>query len=75
MSLNTTHYKEKLGDLIRENRIRKNMNQRELAKIMGVTRTTVSNWELGRTACDYFMFAHLIKLLEIPKRMVDELIS
>lgn len=39
--------KMKLSEKIKDERLKKNINQPELAKLMNVTKQTVSNWENG----------------------------
>jgi len=43
------HEKKLMGQRIKEERKRKNMSQDELADILGMKRTNVSNYESGRT--------------------------
>ena len=38
-----------LGERVRRRRMELRMLQRELAEVLGVTETTVNNWERGRT--------------------------
>lgn len=37
-----------LGDQLRKVRLERNMSQKEVAKIIGVTTDTITNWELNR---------------------------
>lgn len=43
---------KEIGDIIKELRISKGLNQPELAKIMNVSKQTVSNWENGNRTPD-----------------------
>jgi transcriptional regulator with XRE-family HTH domain len=38
-----------LGDRVRRRRLERQLLQRELAEQLGVTESTVNNWECGRT--------------------------
>lgn len=50
-------------------RKKNNLTQAELAKRMGVTRTTVANWEAGKYRLPINLKAKLAALLEIPKEV------
>jgi DNA-binding XRE family transcriptional regulator len=39
----------KLRQWMREQRVKRDLNQAELAKLIGVNETTISNWETGRS--------------------------
>ena len=53
-----------LGRMIREARESQNLRQWEVADELNVARTTVSNWECGRTQPDYQMMRMLSKVLQ-----------
>jgi transcriptional regulator with XRE-family HTH domain len=38
-----------IGERVRHHRIRRRMLQREVGELLGVTESTVNNWERGRT--------------------------
>ena len=63
--------KMKLGNLILKYRKQKNLSQEDLAKEIGVTRQTISKWELNETSPDLKQAAKLAGLFEIS---LDELI-
>ena len=60
-----------LGNLILKYRKQKNLSQEDLAKEIGVTRQTISKWELNETSPDLKQAAKLAELFEIS---FDELI-
>jgi len=60
-----------LGNLILKYRKQNNLSQEELAKEIGVTRQTISKWELNETSPDLKQAAKLAELFEIS---LDELI-
>ena len=47
-AFNKAHY----GDKIREYRLKKGLNQPQLARLIGVTKNAIPNWEAGRTRPD-----------------------
>ena len=47
-AFNKAHY----GDTIRKYRIQKGLNQPQLAKLLGVSKNAIPNWETGRTRPD-----------------------
>lgn len=59
-----------LGNLILECRKKSNLSQEDLAKEVGVTRQTISKWELNETSPD---LKQAIKLAELFNISVDEL--
>lgn len=63
---------EKIGIFIAENRKKKKLTQEELAKKLGVTNRTISNWENGKYLPDYNMLIPLTKELEIT---ISELVA
>lgn len=54
-----------IGDKIRELRIRKGMTQQELADIMGITYTSVSYWESGKSKPDIFQIKKLSEYFHV----------
>ena len=54
-----------IGNLIRENRKKKNMTQEELGVAVSVSKQAVSKWETGRTLPDMEMLRKLSVVLEI----------
>lgn len=62
----------KLGNLILKYRKKCNLSQEALAKEIGVTRQTISKWELNETTPD---LKQAIKLAELFKISIDELIK
>lgn len=61
---------KKLGENLKKIRIRKNVTQVEIAKILGVDRSFVSNIENGKNNPTLSTIANLAKALKVP---VDEL--
>ena len=57
---------------IRMYRYKKDITQCELAKMLGVSQSTVTKWELG---ISYPMAKNLIKLAEIFECSIDELLK
>lgn len=62
----------KLGDKILELRKKKGMSQESLGELLGVTRQTISNWELGSTSPNPEQLKMLSKELNIS---IDELLG
>jgi len=60
-AFNKAHY----GDKIREYRLKRGLNQPQLAEIVGVTRNAIPNWEAGRTRPDPRYLPVLCKTLGI----------
>ena len=61
-----------IGNKILELRKKKNLSQEELAEAIGVTRQTISKWELGETSPDIKQALNLANLFQIS---VDELVG
>ena len=55
----------KLGNLILKYRKQKNLSQEELAKEIGVTRQTISKWELNETSPDLKQAVKLAEIFDI----------
>ena len=53
---------ETLLALLRSARVSKNMQQKEVAEIMGVRGSTISNWENGRSQPDIDEFVKLCSI-------------
>jgi len=62
----------KIGNFIAENRKKEGLTQGELAKELGVSNRTVSNWENGKCMPDYDLLIPLTKKLNIS---ISELIN
>ena len=62
----------KVGNNIREGRIRKGYTQDQLAEVLHVTRQTVSSWETGRSEPDLETLSAISEALGVG---LDELIS
>lgn len=56
---------EEIGKLIKEERLRKNMTQEELANILYVSNKTISKWETGRGIPSIDLLVPLSKTLDI----------
>ena len=63
---------EKIGIFIAENRKKKKLTQEELAKRLGISNRTISNWENGKYLPDYNLLIPLTKELDIS---ISELIA
>lgn len=50
---------------IKELRLEKKLNQKELAEIIGIAQPTLSGWETGRTQIDYENLIKLAKFFEV----------
>lgn len=57
--------KARYGEKIREYRLKRGLNQPQLAKIVGVTKNAIPNWEAGRTRPDPAYIPILCKTLGI----------
>lgn len=55
----------KIGEIILNKRKQKGMSQEELGNEIGVTRQTISNWELGETSPNAEQLKNLSKVLKI----------
>ena len=61
-----------IGEKITSERKKHKLNQEDLAEMIGVTRQTISNWELNETSPD---LKQAQKLSDIFNISVDELIG
>lgn len=61
-----------LGEKIYNLRKKKKLSQEDLAELIGVTRQTISNWELGETSPNPLQLKQLSKTLNIS---IDELLD
>ena len=61
-----------IGKKILELRKKNNLSQEKLAESIGVSRQTISNWELGETSPDLKQAGELSKILNIS---LDELVG
>ncbi|MBF2097482.1 MAG: helix-turn-helix transcriptional regulator [Gloeomargaritaceae cyanobacterium C42_A2020_066] len=52
----------RVGSRIREARLAAGLTQSALAELLGVSRTSVINWEMGRALPS---FSHLVRLREV----------
>ena len=66
---------ERLGKLLQGKRVEQGLTQSELAEALGYTSPQfVSNWERGMCSPAFNALPHLAKLLEIPKKLIIEII-
>jgi len=65
----------KLGNLILKYRKQKNLSQEELAKEIGVTRQTISKWELNETSPDLKQAAKLAEIFDIDFNKIINIIK
>lgn len=56
---------EKIGKFICETRKEKNMKQKDLANLLGVTSKTISRWETGKYMPDLSLFTEICEKLDI----------
>lgn len=54
-----------IGDIIRTERLNKNMTQKELAIKLGITQDSISLWEKGKRLPDTQYVIELCKVLDI----------
>lgn len=54
-----------IGEKIKEARTKKKMTQQELADLLNISRSAISNWENGRNYPDLDTIVHLSDILEI----------
>ncbi|EJQ42766.1 hypothetical protein IEQ_05145 [Bacillus cereus BAG6X1-2] len=54
-----------IGEKIKEARTQKNMTQQKLSDLLNVSRSAISNWEVGRNYPDLDMIVQLSDILEI----------
>ena len=55
----------KIGQFISEIRKEKNMNQQDLANLLGVTSKTISRWETGKYMPDLSLFTEISNVLDV----------
>jgi len=65
----------KYAKWLREMRLRAGFTQKEVSKIIGVSRKAVSRWELGETRPDYEVAQGLFKLYECSEREILDFIN
>ncbi len=63
---------QRIGALIKEERIKKGMNQADLAKLLHVSVAAVSKWETGKNIPDISNVEKIARILDIP---VNELLG
>lgn len=56
-----------LGEYIREQRLMKNMKQEDLAAAAGITKASISGYELGRRMPPYRVMHDIAKALDVPE--------
>jgi len=54
-----------IGKIIKNARLNRNMQQKELAKILGVSSATVSAWELNKIYPSLQIFIKLVEVLDL----------
>lgn len=63
---------EKLTELIKLARLKKNMKQIEVAERLGVKKNTISNWETGKAKPDIDTFIKLCNIYEVDFSLILE---
>ncbi len=61
-----------LGEKIYQKRKEQKLSQEQLGELLGVTRQTISNWELGESSPDILEAKELASIFEIS---LDELVG
>ena len=56
---------ENLGKLIKDARLKLSLRQYDVAKLVGMERTTISNWERGHSQPDLHMLRKLSQVLHL----------
>ena len=65
----------KLGQILRDGRVKSDMTQRELAKKLGYTSPQyVSNWERGRVTPPLYTLSKVAQLTHVPKDKIKKLL-
>lgn len=68
--------KYEIGERIRKFRLDRKLDQKELAKMIGVSNSRVSNWEQGQNRPDADILAKLCRALEVsPSELLDVRLS
>ena len=61
-----------IGDRIRKYRIERKLSQKELAQLIGVSNSRVSNWEQGINRPDVDLLADICRALRVsPSELLD----
>lgn len=60
------------GDSLRETRMRKGLTQTDLAAKVGVTQSSISQWENGRKRPSARSVSKLASILGLPEESLDE---
>ena len=64
---------KKIGNLIREKRLQKNLTQKELADMLFITDRAVSKWERGKSFPDISILKRISEILEINVNQLLEI--
>jgi transcriptional regulator with XRE-family HTH domain len=60
-------YRRRMGSYIREHRLKHGLKQAELGKLLGLTHTSISNFELGYGTLHHEHFATMADIFGIPQ--------
>lgn len=70
-----SRFQTKFGDLVKKYRNNSGLTQREFSKVLGISRTTISNLETGKFKISFFTGSRVIVLLQIPLKHVYGLLK
>lgn len=57
---------EAIGARLKELRLKHGYTQSEIAKRLGLTRSSVANWEQGARTPDFFSIKHMCRIYKVP---------
>lgn len=63
------NFYRKLGDMLNEERRKRGYSLRYVAELTGISRTTIGNYENGKSRIEYGRWKKLCKALQMPEQM------